>query len=215
MMDSRVLEQRRTDLPGFVDSPSVLRGSVQRQTLTEITGACDIAFRRPECFVLDLLQMRRLRVNEQFVHRRHFNAGNKSQVDPHPHARKQVHGLFGCNCLGVLQDAERAGDLIVEALPVFLDERPADAAFVSNDVRDDVLDILDDLLLSLAQRDLVRNLVKVAHCLAAFAVQPPDGQVDFVKRLEDFLDFLGEDECGQVEHDAHTHSRCRRSSDTR
>lgn len=48
---------------------------------------------------------------------------------------------------------------------------------------------------------MIADLVEIPHELGAFAEKPADGDVDFAEGSKDFLDLLGSDQGGQVEHD--------------
>ena len=63
---------------------------------------------------------------------------DQAQVDAHPHAREQVHGLFGADRLGVLQRAIGPRTLVVQRLAILLNQRIPHIAFVRDDARDDV-----------------------------------------------------------------------------
>ncbi len=54
----------------------------------------------------------------------------RPQVDPHPHARQQKHGLFAGDRLGRLQDAIRPADLVVQVLRPLGEQRLAGRALV-------------------------------------------------------------------------------------
>ena len=70
----------------------------------------------------------------------------------------------------------------------------------------DFADLLDQVGLAPAERDLVADLVEVAHRLRAFAVQPADGQADLLQAAEDLFDLLRDDQRRQVQHHAHAHA---------
>ena len=82
----------------------------------------------------------------------------------------------------------------------------AGLALVVDDHRHDVADLLDQVLLAAAERDLVADLVEIAHRLRAFAVQAADGQADLLQAAEDLVDLPGDDQGGQVQHHAHAHA---------
>ena len=82
----------------------------------------------------------------------------------------------------------------------------SDFPFVSDDPGDHVSEPVDELLFAFAEGDLVRDLVEVAHGLAAFAVESTNGEVDFLECVEGFVDFLGEHECRQVQQHADSDS---------
>ena len=56
-----------------------------------------------------------------------------------------------------------------------------------------------------AQRDLVADLVEIAHRLRAFAVQPANGQADLLQTAEDLFDLPGDHQGRQMQHDADAH----------
>ena len=58
----------------------------------------------------------------------------------------------------------------MQTLTVFLDQRISDPSFIRNDIGNNFLDAVDQLMLGLAERHLIRDLVEVSHGLAAFSV---------------------------------------------
>ena len=79
--------------------------------------------------------------------------------------------------------------------------------FIFNDARNDVPNLVENLYLALAQRHLVGDLVEISRGPAAFSIQAPHGQVDFLERPKDLLDVLDHHQRGQVQHDARAHAR--------
>ena len=65
---------------------------------------------------------------------------------------------------------------------------------------------LRQLFLAPAERDLVADLVEIAHRLRAFAVQAADGQADLLQAAEDLFDLPRDDQRRQVQHHAHAHA---------
>lgn len=95
----------------------------------------------------------------------------------------------------------------MESLGIVFHEGVAYAAFVGDDVRDDFLDVTDDLFFAFAEGRLIGDLIEIPHCLASFTVQAANRQTDFVQGLEDLLDLLGDNESREVEHDADANPR--------
>ena len=77
---------------------------------------------------------------------------------------------------------------------------------VLDDLQQDLVQPLDDVRLRFAQGHLVGNLEDVAQRLGAFAVKAAHGQADFVDRLDDLVDLLGQDQAGQMQHGADAHA---------
>ena len=67
---------------------------------------------------------------------------------------------------------------------IFSHQFVSNFSFVLDDVGDDVLESIDQLLFAFSQRDLVGDLVEVAHRLAAFTVEASNGEVDFLQRVD-------------------------------
>ena len=65
--------------------------------------------------------------------------------------------------------------------------------------------LLDEVLFGAAERDLVADLVEIAHGLRAFAVEAADGQADLLQAAKDLFDLLRQDQGRQMEHDADPH----------
>ena len=78
-------------------------------------------------------------------------SSDQPQVHAHPHAGKQVHGLFGADRLRGAEDAVGPAHAVVQVLVALLDEELAGLALVVDDHRHDVAHLLDQLLLARAR----------------------------------------------------------------
>ena len=76
-------------------------------------------------------------------------------------------------------------------------------AFVIDDHRHHVPHLLHQLLLGPAEGGLVGDLVEVAHCLRALAIQAAHRQRDLVQAAKHLVDLPGDHQARQMEHDAH------------
>ena len=65
---------------------------------------------------------------------------------------------------------------------------------------------VDDFLLLLAERGLIGDLEEIAERFRALAVEPADGEADFVHGLDDLVDLLGEHERRQMDHRRGAHA---------
>src|SRR5690606_5229255 len=92
-----------------------------QQPLPEIRSAGDVAFSRLELLVPELLQMRRLSLDEQLVDGGDLEAVDQAQIDSHADAGEQVHRLFGGDRLRAAEDPVGPRDLIVQPLAVLAD----------------------------------------------------------------------------------------------
>ena len=63
---------------------------------------------------VQLLQVGRLRVDEELVDRRNLQVADQAQVDAHPHAGEQVHRLFAADRLRGAENAVGAADAVVQ-----------------------------------------------------------------------------------------------------
>ena len=104
------------------------------------------------------------------------------------------------------RNAVGPADLVVQVLVAFADQEIAGPPLVVDQHRHDVADLLDQVGLALAQRDLVADLVEIAHGLRALAVQAADGQADFLQAAEDLVDLPRDHQGRQVQHHAHAHA---------
>ena len=103
----------------------------------------------------------------------------------------------------VRSDAEGAADLVVERDGAVVEQRAAGVVLVVDDLGDhQVLEVADDVVLGLAERGLVADLVEVAGRFGAFAVEPADGEAHVLGGAEDLFDLAGELQGRQVEHHA-------------
>ena len=57
------------------------------------------------------------------------------------------------------------------------------------------------------KRDLVADLIEIAHRLRAFAVQAAHRQADLLQAAKHLVDLPGNHQRRQVQHDAHAHAR--------
>jgi len=128
-------------------------------------------------------------------------------MHPEPHERQKLERLLGGDGAGHAQHAEGAPDLVLQDDALGLEQRLPHLALVFHDLRDDADEVVDDLVLGLAERHLVGDLVEIPRGLGALAVQPAHGQVDLVHGLEHLLDLPGDDQGRQVQHDRDPHAR--------
>ena len=97
---------------------SVLLVLARGEALTQQRGSRDVPFGRFERCLVDLLQVRGLRQDQQFVDRGNFQLVDQIEVDPQTDARQQMQSFFRRDGLSAAEDAERAGDLVVQLLAV-------------------------------------------------------------------------------------------------
>src|SRR5262249_3596307 len=128
----------------------------------EVAGAGGVALLAVEQRAHQLLQVGRLRLDEQFVHRGDRHVVEQAQGDAEAHARQQVHRLLGGHHRGRAERAVGAGDAVLQRLPALAQQGGAGLAFVHDDLRDDLADLAEDGRLALAERHLVGDLVEVA-----------------------------------------------------
>src|SRR5690606_33836839 len=72
---------------------------------------------------------------------------------------------------------------------------------------DDLLQVFDQVFLTLAQRRLVRDLEEVADHLGSFAVEPAEREPQLVDTLQDLGNLLRQDQSRQVDQDRGTQPR--------
>src|SRR5262245_5151366 len=102
--------------------------------------------------------------------------------------------LFARDGLGRAQYAIGSTHAIVQVLAAFFDEKRPRLTLVIDDDRNHFADLLDQVELAAAERDLVADLVKVAHRLRAFAIEPADGKAHLLQAAKDLFDLLRDDE---------------------
>src|SRR5438128_2452066 len=71
-----------------------------------------VALARLELAFLRVLEMPRLRLDQQAIDDRTIAVGERAKVHAQPDQRKQVHRLAGCEQVAVLQDAVGAADFV-------------------------------------------------------------------------------------------------------
>src|SRR5262245_16217228 len=181
-------------------------GSLLPEAGAEVAGAGCVALfpveRRPH----ELLQVGRLSVQEQLVHRSDRQVFDESEVNAQADAGEQLHRLLGRHHGRRLEGAECPGDAVVQPLAVFAEQCRSGLPLVGDDLDVDVADVPEGVGLALAERDLVRDLVEVSRRPAALAVQAAHDEVDLLQSTEHLFDLLGQTQGGQVEHDAGPHA---------
>src|SRR5262245_54649421 len=179
------------------------------EVLPDVARPFDIAVGRVQLAAAELLQMGRLRVDEELVDRADLQLVQEAHVDPHPQPRKQHHRLFGGDHACVAQNAVGAVYLVGELVALLIEQRSPGAALVLDDLRNHgvgVAELRDDLPLAAPQRGLVADLIEVAIGLRALAVQAADRDADLLQAAEDLLDLAGHHQRRQVQHHADAHA---------
>src|SRR5690606_24230314 len=120
---------------------------------------------------------------------------------------KQVHRLFAADRLSAAEYSVSAAYAIIKILLAFTHEVLTRSPFVVDQHGHHIADLPQEFLFAAAERDLVADLVEVAHGLGTFAVKAPHRQADFLKTAEDLFDLTRDHQCGQVKHHAHPHPR--------
>ncbi|HKB14455.1 MAG TPA: hypothetical protein VKF62_00235, partial [Planctomycetota bacterium] len=125
-------------------------------------------------------------------------------VNEEDHLRIQVllSGLALDAAWERMDRADRAPDLVLEAGALLLQQVGAHVSLVLEDVRDHPPEVLEDLELGAAERDLVRDLVEVPRRPGPLPVQAPDGEVRLRRRVEHPFHLpLRHAEAGEMDHD--------------
>ena len=94
----------------------------------EIGGALDVAVGRVELHAGQLLQMGRLRVDEELVDGGDRHVANQAEIHAHPQAGEQVHRFFGADRLGGAEDAVGPAHAVVQRFLALADEEVAGLA---------------------------------------------------------------------------------------
>lgn len=71
----------------------------------EVGGAGGVAFGGFQVGLAELLEVRRLGVDEEFVDSGDLQILNQAEIDSHAEAGEEVHGLFGADGLGGAEEA--------------------------------------------------------------------------------------------------------------
>ena len=109
----------------------------------KIAGSLGIAIRRVQLDAAKLLQVSRLRVNEQLIDRGHLDIGDQSQIHSHPHAGEQHHGFFAADRLGRAENSKSSADSIVQILLTLFDQEFPSATFIIDHHGNDFRDLFD------------------------------------------------------------------------
>lgn len=162
----------------------------------KVKGSLDIPIGYAQLVTADLLQVRRLCLDEEFVEGRDLDLIDQTQVHTHPNFAQIVHRLFGADLLSSAQNPERSADVVVKVLFVFVQQEIASASFVLDQSWDDFADLFHEKLLRASQSGLVTDLVEVTHELRTFAEETPHSDVDLVQCAKDFVDLFRSDQGG-------------------
>ena len=121
--------------------------------LPQVDRALGIAISRVQLSAMQHLQVGRLRVNEELVDGWDFEVADQSQVDAHPHAREQVHGLFARDGLRCAENPVSAADAIVQIFLALANQVIARFALVIDQHGHHIADLFDQLGFGPPQRD--------------------------------------------------------------
>ena len=131
----------------------------------QVAGPLDVAVFGVEFDAAELLEVRRLRADQQGVDVGDLHVADQTQEHPHADAGEELHRLLGRDRLGRPQDAVGPAHLIVHVLLCLSDQKLAGPPLVVDQHGHDVAHLLDQFLLGLAERGLVGDLIEVAHRL--------------------------------------------------
>ena len=126
---------------------------------------------------------------------------DQAQADPEAHVRE----VRECHVRGHRarrsQHPVRATDAVLQRRALLLEQHVPDAALEVDDVRDERLEVVDQLLLGATQRDLVADLVQVPRRATPLAVHAAHGESRALRRGEDLLQLAAhQPEAGKVQH---------------
>jgi len=157
---------------------------------------------------LQLLQMRRLGQQKELVDRANVHILHPPEVHPHAQMTKQKERLLAGHQPGRAQRAQRPADFVIQRHRSIIQKRLARAVFVFDDLRNHHMpEVGDDLFFALAQRRLIRDLIKIARGFGPFPIKPANRQLHVLGGAEDFFNFSRQFERGQMEHHAHADAR--------
>ena len=97
--------------------------------------------------------------------------------------------------------------MVVNHLRLLLHQRLPRVFLVLDDLRQHLVQPLDNGDFVFAEGHLVRHLEDVAERLGALAIKSAHRQPELVDGLDDGIDLLGQDESGQMQHGAHADAR--------
>lgn len=126
---------------------------------------------------------------------------DEAHIDAEPHLGKEREDLLLREQPRIAQRAVGAPDAVLEMLLHVERERLARATLVRDDLRHGALEVVDDLLLAEAERELVRDLEEVAYDLLVVAVERAQRETELLRDIDDVVDVARIDEPRQVEYD--------------
>src|SRR5690606_3933522 len=152
--------------------------ALARQDSANVRCTMQIAFRLREWASGGLLQMRALRVNHDFIERVYTKPGEKVHAHAQSDTAQQIHHFVEAERARVAQQTVRAPDLVLDDRGRIAHEHVARVLLVADDLRDDLLEVLDQVLFALAEGGLVRDLEEVADDFRPLAVESPERQAE-------------------------------------
>ncbi len=96
-----------------------------RESLAEVAGTSDVSVLSFERASFELLQVGRLRVDEEVIDQVDADIVDEVQVDSHADAGEELHRLLGADGLGGLARCRRPADAVMKSLLVLFDEASA------------------------------------------------------------------------------------------
>ena len=124
------------------------------------------------------------------------------QIDAHSQFREKVHRLFATDLLSPSKRLVGVFNLLLKLLASGLKQKMTRFPLIIDQDRDDLLNLFNQFLFRFSQRELIADLIKIAHGLGTFAEQPPNREVDLLKRAEDPVDLSGLHKRREMKHDA-------------
>ena len=108
-------------------------------------------------------------------------SSNQAHIHTEPHARQKMHRLLAADRLGVAQNAKRAAHSVVQVALALLEQEIPRPTFIVDQHGHHFADLGEQFLFGSAQRDLIADLIEIAHRRRAFAVKSANGEADFLK----------------------------------
>src|SRR5947208_1501973 len=146
------------------------------------------------------LQMRRLRLDKQFIDLQALVFWKRAQVHAELNDRQQVERFLRRHGVRVCQNPIGATDLVTKRVRLYLEQNLPHVMFLFDDRFNYFAQTIDDLVLFLAKGGLILDLKEVAHRFSSLAVKSTHCKADITYGLNHSINQLAQNKAWQVEH---------------
>src|SRR5215212_2832640 len=150
--------------------------------------------------------MRRLAENQELVEGVYTQASDQFQTDGQSYPAEVVHCLVEGEAAGISKGAVSSPELVFDNISRLTKQYPPRLLLPLDHVSHDSHQLVEELLLRLPERGLVRDLEEVAHHLTPLAVQPAIGEAHLLQSGQHLSDLFREHEARQMDQHRRAHA---------